>query len=464
MASTLDPSLPFITNWLQSFNGYTSTNLQDDPNYYVSKPQTLITHSTPIRYSLGTGHQLLTSILPTCLETEHELIIVTCFWAKSTSRDAISDMLRTLSKKGLSQKRQIQVRICFSSRSIMQKLFQTSSLTGKIYPPSSWVEKLGLPSPDELRGLDLVVKSIFVRPFSVMHPKFILVDRNRAFMPSCNVSWESWFEGCIEIQGGICKQLFEFWDSFWARSSPLLNDSWQKDFELKPIVQPYPGLDRDLITHRNFENGSSIPTVLLPSAHHINPRFTPFSRSTPPTTPLNTFLLEAINSATSSIYMQTPNLTSRPLIRALLEALRRGVSITIITSSWLMILEQLVTAFTITEFEIWKLKRRYNKLLRQHDKIRASDREIQLIALGTLKIGYYHARTYEQGEQEPVKSHLKLTVIDEEVVVLGSGNMDRASWYTSQELGIALLDREFASSVVECTGGGLIDRVTYVHQ
>ena len=129
-----------------------------------------------------------------------------------------------------------------------------------------------------------------------------------------------------------------------------------------------------------------------------------------------------------------------------------------------MIIEQLVTAFTITEFEVWKLRRRYDKLLKKQTQTREYDREIQTTELGRLKIGYYHPRPHEKGEQEPVKSHLKLTVIDGQVVVLGSGNMDRASWYTSQELGVAVFDKEFARSVMECTEGGLADRVSFVTQ
>jgi len=37
--------------------------------------------------------------------------------------------------------------------------------------------------------------------------------------------------------------------------------------------------------------------------------------------------------------------------------------------------------------------------------------------------------------------------VDGDVVVLGSGNMDRASWYTSQELGVALYGREVCKLV-----------------
>jgi phosphatidylserine/phosphatidylglycerophosphate/cardiolipin synthase-like enzyme len=76
-----------------------------------------------------------------------------------------------------------------------------------------------------------------------------------------------------------------------------------------------------------------------------------------------------------------------------------------------------------------------------------------------LKIGYFRP---VMGAGGPVKSHLKLTVVDDEVTVLGSGNMDRASWFTSQELGVALLSKELAEHVKDCVTSGLEDRMEWV--
>jgi len=191
-----------MDNWISQIG------TDDDPNYYANSPETsLITSSRPSNFILGTGSQVLSSVLSSCLDTKHELIIVTCFWAKSKSQQDVAKLLRNLSEKALSNGSgtKIRVRLCFSSISILQKLFQTSSLDGKNYPPSVW-SQMGLPSPEQISGLELVVKSIFVRPFSVMHPKFIIVDRQRAFIPSCNVSWEDWFEGCIDTEGSIVEK------------------------------------------------------------------------------------------------------------------------------------------------------------------------------------------------------------------------------------------------------------------
>lgn len=69
--------------------------------------------------------------------------------------------------------------------------------------------------------------------------------------------------------------------------------------------------------------------------------------------------------------------------------------------------------------------------------------------MGRLKVGYFIGDSEgEQRDRDEVfrKSHVKCTVVDGDgdgggaVVVLGSGNMDRASWFTSQELGVAIED------------------------
>ncbi|EPE37081.1 Phospholipase D/nuclease [Glarea lozoyensis ATCC 20868] len=447
-----------IDTWLAELQAQEAKSIADYPSYYVASPEELVTTSRPATFSIGTGARILSSVFPACLEAEHELIIVTCFWAKSASQQQLADLLQELSAKAIARKRKIQVRLCFSSSSIWQKLTQTSSLDGQFYPPSSW-EGLGLPSPAAIPGIEMLVKSVFVRPFSVMHPKFILVDRKLAFMPSCNVSWEDWFEGCVEMRGEICGKLFGFWEAFWSRGSPTLPQFRDENEEIdvgEETITSNTNSVKALLGHSKISHSTPITTILLPSPHHQNPRFKPHSSTTPPVppTPLNIFLLHILNSAQKDIYLQTPNLTAKPVIYALLSALERGINIELVTSSILMIFEQLGTAGTITEFEIWKLRRRYLKLCQSYEAKSHTDPELQTPRPGTLKIGYYNPRPHTAGNlgyDEPAKSHLKLTIVDDEIVVLGSGNMDRASFYTSQELGIAFFSKDLATVVKSTT-------------
>ncbi len=105
-----------------------------------------------------------------------------------------------------------------------------------------------------------------------------------------------------------------------------------------------------------------------------------------------------------------------------------------------MVLEQLITAGTITELSVWHLVRDYRKLEIATTTSAIARTEEGRGQVGRLRIGYFI------GGHE-AKCHVKCTVVDGEVVVLGSGNMDRASWYTSQELGVALEGREIVEHV-----------------
>ncbi len=84
-----------------------------------------------------------------------------------------------------------------------------------------------------------------------------------------------------------------------------------------------------------------------------------------------------------------------------------------------MLLEQLVTAGTVTEICVWRLRRRYRRLLRKRQGTGRDEEGGRGDGLGRLRIGYFRplsalrARGSAEGDdEEPVKSHLKLTAVD----------------------------------------------------
>ncbi|KAJ4315273.1 hypothetical protein N0V94_006038 [Neodidymelliopsis sp. IMI 364377] len=196
------------------------------------------------------------------------------------------------------------------------------------------------------------------------------------------------------------------------------------------------------------------PSFFLPSPHRRNPNFQPFTTAVVPTTPLNNFVLTIFSKAERSIRIQTPNLTAPPVLSALLKALARGVDVTILTSARLMILEQLVTAGTTTSRCVKTLIKRY-KTLGAPTSSRTYDEEAAIAPakVGRLTISYFEPKHghKRRGEEmgEPQQSHLKMTIVDREVLVLGSGNLDRASWFTSQELGVAFFGEDVVQKVEE---------------
>jgi phosphatidylserine/phosphatidylglycerophosphate/cardiolipin synthase-like enzyme len=457
-----DPGV--VITWWEDLMKNSAKTKNDDPNYYSHEPETLRTKSNLGSFIVGTGDDIYAHLQQSIESAQSEIILITCFWANSPSLTKLVTSLRSLSQKVVRSGRpKVRVFLGFSSVSIFQKLFQTSSLHGHQYSPAEWQQKLGLPLPNDLPGLDIEIKSIFVRPFSVMHPKFIIIDRKTAWLPSCNVSWENWFEGCVSLSGPVVLQFVSFWKHFWLRGAkyPADNELATSERE-EPLRQTPDGPKMSLgashsVTEFN-DRLSSVYTIFLPSPHHVNPNLRPWpwiQAHPPPPTPLNLFILSLFSSASSTIFIQTPNLTAPPVLSAILAALRRGVQVHIVTSERLMILEQLVTAGTTTARCIKKLIKRY----RQSFLIpRLQDEEIAMQPLiGKLTVEYFTPKV-DPGPGEPLQSHLKLTIVDGEWTILGSGNMDRASWYTSQELGLAFLSRTLAREVRATIDQQLIGR------
>ncbi|KAK4097597.1 phospholipase D/nuclease [Parathielavia hyrcaniae] len=478
----------------------------DIPRYKThdaSERAQIVTSSQPTGFQLGTGASIFTDILiPAIVSAQHEVILVTCFWAPSKALTALCHTLSQLAAhrqaaikdardagSGAHATPPLQIRICLSSRSLLQKLLHPQSRHGYVYPLSSWPDKLGLPSPAllEAAGIHLRVKSLFFLPFSVMHPKFVIIDRQRAFLPSCNVSWEPWLEGCVEMTGDAVAALLSFYSRTWdqAHTSRQLLDGHAPVFDTAGA-----GLKSTRNTAHcrvDFQPRGPVPTLVLPSSCHRNPHFRPFPwqrAPTPPRTPLNIALLQLLEQARESVYVQTPNLTCEPVIAALLDCLARGVDVAIVTNRNMMVLEQLVTAGTTTSWSIRSLIRRFHRLKAAAGPGAAhSDLEAGRPALGHLRILYFHAgssransvshtrerrplmtsaaREVEE-EEEPVHSHLKLTLVDGEYAVLGSGNMDRPSWFTSQELGILFHSHDLCARVRAAVDGVLDRRLALV--
>ncbi|KOS22070.1 hypothetical protein ESCO_001947 [Escovopsis weberi] len=480
MSSPLVSEIPssFIVPWRNLLLAHQDARLHDVPNYHCARDiDSLITTSIPRSLVVGTGHSIFSrAILPAIAAAQRSIHFVTCFWAASPSLDGLREALLELAasrcgpQHGEPLPPTLHVSIGFSSRGLFQKLLHPSSFDGHLYPPRDW-PKLGLPDEKALRrgGIEMTVKSLFFTPFSVLHPKYIIVDGRSAWVPSCNVSWERWFEGCIELEGNVVDALIGFHARVWGRKPDDVTDATHEpgvdmnerragdqtrggggdgsDDGDDEMTDSATSNEEGRRGHDRMQSAAQavclsgsrpIPTVLLPSPHHRNPRFRflfLFSRADPPMTPLNAALLTLFANAQRDIRIVTPNVTSWPVLEALLAALSRGVNVQIRTSRNLMLLEQLLTAGTTTSWCLKKLIRRYWKLTdRGHQP---ADLEAQPVSPGRLEIFYYRQLGRRAGkDDEPVASHLKMTMVDDEYLVLGSGNLDRASWYTSQELGL----------------------------
>ena len=404
--------------------------------------------STISSLTAGTGYSTYKScIIPAIKNAEQELILVTCFWAASATRDLVNDALKHLSDKALASSKKTSVQICFSSSSLARNMLLPTPQKGQHYQPASWT-KLGLPAPEALRGLDLKVTRKFFWPFGIVHSKYVVIDRKLAIFPSCNVSWERWFEVAVSCQGPVVEHLLSFHEEFWENGQ-------------LPAASEHAAHDELLETTGSRLGGTlntSAPTTVLPSPHtpsllpnHLHPAaliahcpclpnatlgFSP--------TPLLKTTYHLLSTARSSITMLTPNLTEPTVIRLLLQALARQVNVRIWTNRHLMTMEQLVTAGTTTPSCIRTLQRRAEQ--------NETPGQLEVFYFDTDGPGSQHPVLREIDKYRdtvPVKLHAKVTIVDGKRTLLGSGNMDAASWNTSQELGILIESRAVVEEFVK---------------
>lgn len=466
MATTPFPT-EFTGPWRDLLRSTQDAQIDDFPNYHVFNPDSLLTTSRPRALHLGTGlHIFKRALLPALLEARTSIRFVTCYWADSPSLDAFRDTLLQIAARRRESKAGgvLKVSIGFSSRGLLQKLLHTASTDGYVYPPSEWTT-LGLPDEGTLRDarIDLTVKTLFFTPFSVMHPKYLVVDETAAWVPSCNVSWERWLEGCVALEGNVVDKILTFHEHVWGQGSwstfgdgqntPPRDGASRISDTTAPRDESYAASHSASASRTlTLASGDAVPTIFLPSPHHRNPRFSffPFlSRENPPMTPLNAALLTLFQQAKNQITILTPNVTSWPALEALLQSLSRGVNVQIRTSKDMMFIEQLVTAGTWTSRALGQFIKRYQALLRTAARRSSHDVESAAPAPGRLEVLYYKPSESRRAEDdEPVVSHFKMTMVDGEYVMFGSGNMDRASWWTSQEIGVLLYAPRFEGAAL----------------
>ncbi|OAP59304.1 hypothetical protein AYL99_06602 [Fonsecaea erecta] len=445
-----------------------------DPVYIDQVSQGRRTRSTPRLHSLttGTGASIYRStIIPAIRAAQSEVVLVTCFWAASTTRTQLCEALKDLSRRALASSSsaaatrpptKISVQICFSSSSLARNMLLPTPTDGQVYGPASW-GKLGLPEPEEVRGLDLRVVRKFFWPWGIIHSKYVIVDRKLAIFPSCNVSWERWFEVALSFTGPVVDHLRLFHADFWEDGRPPAPSPAPSRSPGGPSLAAVNAAQATTTT-----TTITAPTTLLPSPHtpaklpnHLQPRIL-LGRLLPcfldaatipfPPTPLLQATHHLLATAQSSIAILTPNMTEPTVLESLLEALERGVRVCIWTNRALMTVEQIVTAGTTTPSCIQKLRERALQLGRaalletfffdDDDDENSPDDGPGFLQRG--RRGLPENADDEERNQEsiPVKLHAKVTIVDDERILLGSGNMDAASWRTSQELGVLVESRE----------------------
>jgi len=393
-------------------------------------PQSVRCYGRTVELVIGNG--LVTTEYATdfIVQAQQEVLLSTCFWAPSSSLVQLHNVLITLNARAKQDGRRVSVRILFSSYSLAQKFLSFKGV--RIWRSKTW-KRLGLPSTDTLECLDMTVLSRFKKPFGVMHAKFVIIDRQIVILPSSNISCtilrihltegENWYELAVRLEGEIVHYFVQYFFRYYhptGASVPQSATSSQPIYPSSIFREKYP----DLLY--SFES-PQLPLAFLPSAPSRVGTF-PFSPVHSPTT---LFQVQAIIQARRTIFIQTPNLTSRAILKAIKRALRNGIHVTLYLPRYMMVLESLVTGWTTTQCSVrWLLS-----WTRRHPETH-------------LMLEWFQCDPYQAFPVDGEKTHIKFMVVDEELVIVGSSNLDRASACTSGEVDVAFVDADLAWGIL----------------
>ncbi|KAF3317376.1 hypothetical protein TWF173_011028 [Orbilia oligospora] len=400
------------------------------------------------------------------VEAKFEILIFSNFWKNSYAAKRIGEGLKVLSERiGQNNRSPVIVRIMFDRGSV-KHVFQSRVAVAE----AEWVT-LGLPSTKDAPYVDLEVLNYHNLPIGTFHSKFVVIDKRIAVLNSCNIQDNSNLEMMCQFEGPVVDEIWDHAVSTWG-----LSISSKDSFENGSRSNSFPGLDalaastmrpslfndpppkriikditqvlnrsvssplqtdaiNDDILNVPFRshlrlNTSDIAMVLAPRAPY--PSFGNVSLNTPQ----NVAWLSAIYFAKSKVFIQTPDLNAAPVITALLEAVKRGVEVSIVLCLGYNDLgEMLPTQGGHNEWVVGHMIKQLNKEERMRFKIYWYVGRDMMKPVHAAK----HFRT----------CHIKLMIVDERIGIQGSGNQDTQSWFHSQEINIVIDSEEVCKQWME---------------
>ena len=169
-----------------------------------------------------------------------------------------------------------------------------------------------------------------------MHSKLLVIDRKEAIVRSANVQDAEFLEFGVHVMGDVVDSLMAHFNYFWtlttSRTPTLVLDTpelTEKQKENKAQLLDMPTFQY-LSPHTFYTlHGSNkpIPMLLAPRSFSGSPFHE--SSQNPQNIAWNTFF----DKANSSIFIQTPNMNSREFKKGVINAVRRGVKVTVWTNS-----------------------------------------------------------------------------------------------------------------------------------
>ena len=171
------------------------------------------------------------------VHAKHEVFIATNYWENSHSAALVADGLRKLSKRaidaGTPENERVVVKLIYDRGTPEQVINNHAPV-----PPEKW-SAVGLPKPEELRGIHFEVLNYHRPPLGTFHAKYLVVDRKVACLNSNNIQDRPNVEMMVHFEGPIVEAFYDVALYSWANAMkpplPLLSKpiAYGPDYEYK---------------------------------------------------------------------------------------------------------------------------------------------------------------------------------------------------------------------------------------
>ncbi|WVQ77830.1 hypothetical protein IAR50_007523 [Cryptococcus sp. DSM 104548] len=153
--------------------------------------------------------------------------------------------------------------------------------------------------------------------------------------------------------------------------------------------------------------------------------------------PQNAAWLAGFRYAKKKVFIQTPTLNARPIVRAIKQACRRGVDVYLLVDLGFNDKGESIPFQGGTNEEV--VDRLYKKL--------KPEKKEQY-----LKVYWYTGKDQVRPLNAVKKQrncHIKFAAFDDEVLIIGNGNQDSQSWFHSQEVNVMLDSRQIVAEMMD---------------
>jgi phosphatidylserine/phosphatidylglycerophosphate/cardiolipin synthase-like enzyme len=324
------------------------------------------------------------------------------FDSKSEPGQEIIKALTDLQKKATKNKQHITVKFLINRRGPISEFFYR------------WNNNTGLAELATLLNnpyFTIHVGSYTTNSFDSLHSKVMTVDKKSAMFfsgdpyPSCDEN-KNRFEVATLITGEACQYAYQNFLKLWHLSYPKKNSDNHDEKLENQIKKEY------------FYKTIHTPCLFISKQGNPNPLSSSDIQS-----PYKIALIEAINNATHSIKIMTPNLNDMDICKAIADACKRKVSVQIALGKY------------------------HNHSIEKHwggSNIETMAKLIDL--LGSSELEYLNIKWATTGKGNLVKHgdhdvlHGKFACIDEKIVFIGSTPLDKQGLQYSHEADLIFED------------------------